>query len=884
MENSEEIIKERSRKLVEFFKKNQSLWIYLLLAVIIIFGGIWLRTLNVSQLKDVTTNTWTLAPDLDPFLFLRWAKEIAANGSLSAIDNMRYVPLGYNTANEMVLLSQLIVYLYQFMHIFSSQVTVEYAAIIYPVICFCLSLIAFFLFVSKAFSGYKNSKIIALISTAFISVIPGFVHRTVAGVPEKEPGGILFMFLALYFMACALKEEKLKKSALFGLLAGISTALMGLLWGGVTFLFVTIAFATMLLFFFSDFKKKDVIAYALWVIGFTVILITFPRYGMRLFTSSTSGIAYFVLGLLITDIILFGTKLKEKLKLDRIKIPEKIISLITLTLIGLVFILILEPGFIGHILNDLSNYIIKPFATDRFTLTVAENSRPFFDSWKGSFGLSFFWIFILGSIFFVYELFSKLKVKDRLTLTGLYAFMIIGMIFSRYSSASVLNGESWQSLTLFLGSIALFFFVLVKTYLKEKEINLDQNMVLIFAVLFFAIFSARASIRLFYFIYPIAPILAAFLIVRTSEMAFEIKEDVEKIALFIFAGIIIVLSIMALYQFYNQAVSEVKYATVPGHYQIQWQEAMSWVREETPKDAVFAHWWDYGYWVQTIGERATVLDGGNLMTYWDHLMGRHVLTGTSEKEALEFLKTHKATYLLIDSSDIGKYPAYSSIGADENYDRYSWISSFSLGDTQEKRNETVYVFTGGTMLDDDIVWKGKIYPKGEAGIAAIILSVEKTAINNLSVEKIAQPNAVLVYQNKQIQVPINCIYLQGKKIEFEEGIDGCFYMIPVLSNNQLSQLGSGLWLSPKLMDSLMVKLYILNETKNFELVHSEQDPIIDQLNSQYKLDLPDLTVYGSAGLLGPIKIWKINYPEDIEENPAYLETDYPDKALSEVKR
>ena len=43
-------------------------------------------------LWDITRDHWTLGPDLDPFLFLRWTKDIVAHGVLSSIDMMRYVP------------------------------------------------------------------------------------------------------------------------------------------------------------------------------------------------------------------------------------------------------------------------------------------------------------------------------------------------------------------------------------------------------------------------------------------------------------------------------------------------------------------------------------------------------------------------------------------------------------------------------------------------------------------------------------------------------------------------------------------------------------------------------------------------------------------------
>ena len=39
-----------------------------------------------------------------------------------------------------------------------------------------------------------------------------------------------------------------------------------------------------------------------------------------------------------------------------------------------------------------------------------------------------------------------------------------------------------------------------------------------------------------------------------------------------------------------------------------WLDAYEWVRTNTPPDAVVASWWDYGYWTQTMGERASIAD------------------------------------------------------------------------------------------------------------------------------------------------------------------------------------------------------------------------------------------------------------------------------------
>ena len=42
---------------------------------------------------------------------------------------------------------------------------------------------------------------------------------------------------------------------------------------------------------------------------------------------------------------------------------------------------------------------------------------------------------------------------------------------------------------------------------------------------------------------------------------------------------------------------------------------MEWVKENTPKDAVIAAWWDYGYWISTLSERKTLADNATLIDW-----------------------------------------------------------------------------------------------------------------------------------------------------------------------------------------------------------------------------------------------------------------------------
>ncbi|PIU75975.1 hypothetical protein COS75_01540 [Candidatus Pacearchaeota archaeon CG06_land_8_20_14_3_00_35_12] len=45
------------------------------------------------------------------------------------------------------------------------------------------------------------------------------------------------------------------------------------------------------------------------------------------------------------------------------------------------------------------------------------------------------------------------------------------------------------------------------------------------------------------------------------------------------------------------------------------------------------------------------------------------------------------------------------------------------------------------------------------------------------------------------------------------------------------------------------------------MVHSEESPLISSLNSMYNLNIEDFVMY-NTNVFGPIKIWKIDYPEN----------------------
>ena len=76
-----------------------------------------------------------------------------------------------------------------------------------------------------------------------------------------------------------------------------------------------------------------------------------------------------------------------------------------------------------------------------------------------------------------------------------------------------------------------------------------------------------------------------------------------------------------------------------------WLDAMNWLKENTPKDSVVASWWDYGYWITTLGERKSIADNATLIDWRIKQMAQVFLS--SPDESWKILKEMNADYVLV---------------------------------------------------------------------------------------------------------------------------------------------------------------------------------------------------------------------------------------------
>src|SRR3989344_210391 len=505
MNNEEKLLEQRQEKFKSFFSKNH-VWIYVVLILLVIFS-FWIRTLNTEKLRDVATGEWTLGPDLDPFLFLRWAEYINTHGSIMENDAMRYVPIGFQTKEELVFLPYLIYWFHKFASSFGFTESMAQSAVYFPAFMFALTVIAFFLFtrrLSKDSLGEKKAGIVALVGCFFLTVIPALLPRTIAGIPEKESAGFFFMFMAFYLFLAGWKSGKINSRIIWGVLAGVATAGMALVWGGYIYIILTIGITLLIAHMLGQIDKdKNILSWVWIAVAYLLMAIFSKRYPLGSILTSTTTLIPLVIIAIGTLDLLFGKYLVKYTENKKVgKIPRPLLVLISLFILGIILSgIVFGPGFIADKFRDVTKPLITPIS-DRIGVTVAENRQPFFSEWANNFGPHiggfpiYFWLFIIGAIYIYYKTMWIFDKKERKVITAGYVIFLFAIIFSRYAPDSKLNGTNALSITTYILGVlillATFGYYYYKMYHsnKDKLKDIDIGLILLFSLFLFSIISA----------------------------------------------------------------------------------------------------------------------------------------------------------------------------------------------------------------------------------------------------------------------------------------------------------------------------------------------------------------------------------------------------------
>jgi len=91
-----------------------------------------------------------------------------------------------------------------------------------------------------------------------------------------------------------------------------------------------------------------------------------------------------------------------------------------------------------------------------------------------------------------------------------------------------------------------------------------------------------------------------------------------------------------------------------------WLDALKWMRENTSSDSVIVSWWDYGYWISVLGQRASVADGATINGTQIEILAK-ILTSRDDEAAKLLIQNFRVvpnkTYVLV----------YDTFVATQNY-------------------------------------------------------------------------------------------------------------------------------------------------------------------------------------------------------------------------
>lgn len=149
-----------------------------------------------------------------------------------------------------------------------------------------------------------------LVAAAMISVVPGYISRSVAGSYDNEGIAIFCMLLTYYFWIKSVKSG----SILWSSLTSVAYFYMVSSWGGYVFLINLIPLHVLTLMMIGRFNHKVYIAYSiLYGVG-TLLSMQIPFVGFQPVTSSEHMAAFGVFGL--CQLYSFNEYIKSRLSKD----------------------------------------------------------------------------------------------------------------------------------------------------------------------------------------------------------------------------------------------------------------------------------------------------------------------------------------------------------------------------------------------------------------------------------------------------------------------------------------------------------------------------------------------------------------------------------------
>ena len=539
-----------------------------------------------------------------------------------------------------------------------------------------------------------------LFASFFFAISPIIILRGSLGWFKSEPLGLFYGLLAVYLLLSAIKSDKGKTSVVKVVGAGVLLAFGLASWGGIQFFILPIG----LLFLALPFLRKDnkfiIWTSVIFASVFLLITVSFERTGIA-FVSSLNG--FFLIGctvFLVVCVVIKKISNKTQLRNGLALLGGTIIAGITIVSSGVISL----PSF-RH-LNAANPFL---FTSDMLTDSVSEHATTTID-------LSFFFMSTLmifagigAWLLFQKKVNHEWKIKNEMAAFAL----IIGFLGIYFSSAFVRLEVFGSISVIILSSIGIS--ILISKILKIGQKPTSSTIKISFMAVILALL--------------VAPMVYPDLNWSNNNTG-------------------IPLTILNAGTHYSLSTND-------------WSHAMAWVKQNTPEDAVIGAWWDYGYWISTLGERKTLADNSTLLDWQIKKIGS-VFMNTPDN-AWKILSADAKTYVTGQHHLIFQAPSSTSTNHEERkLERFDkWLTDDDnengIINSEEPDNwwssdtaENLNVFHEGYKNAGKYATLFGYYESEVYDIEPVLTGLDVDYILvNLAVEKLPEENILDLYTLKQ---------------------------------------------------------------------------------------------------------------------------------------
>ncbi len=526
----------------------------------------------------------------------------------SWIDYTTWFPEGRNvaaTSQDGLQFAGALLYIF-FRNVLGLQMSLYDFLVLFPVFLGSLTCIVFY-FLVKRIAGEAGGMFAALI----VAVSPPLIERGNLGWFKSEPLA-LFLFACTSYLLLTLLDTNLgsRQRIIRSLFAGFLLGYANTSWGGALYFDVGIALYLVVIAFSNTDMSKLTITALLFTSADILASSIFPRPGVQIVTSP-EGIA--LIGGTIFVAIASWVRSWTKQSEYRWTMAKVLVGFV---LAGLV---IFSFGFISS-LSARYLSVILPGARSNNPLvqSVAEQAIP-----TGADYFSAYAILLSLSIFGIIVAFRRKNIA--------VAYALVLGIALLYTSAAYSRLLVYSSIGLaMLGAIG--FAELTFSLVKPSAPALTKRK---------PTYSTRSEMRTVYSI-------ALIILIALPATVFWIPNPVTCTSGNIFCD----------QSPADTGVSLSNGGTVFARSQLNdWVQALQWIKDNTPTNAVIISWWDYGYWVNVMSNRTTVADNATLNGTRIAEIGRMFMSNTTvaAKMAKEMAHGRPAYVLIfITGSEIGQ--------------------------------------------------------------------------------------------------------------------------------------------------------------------------------------------------------------------------------------